>query len=162
MQSPRAGAGALSGPWVIGQGQQGWPASTRKKDSMSASVPKSPSPLKSAESHAGQQKPAKQRKNASMSASVPTSPSWLKSEDPQTTVNGTLTLTATLVAGLAAVGALKRAIEAAPSVGGTFAVKRKLYIVPQRIALALAAGEKERGAKVMALPAMVLVQSRLS
>src|SRR3954463_10064445 len=56
------------------------PASTRKKLSISASVPKSPSLLKSADPHEAQQFPAKHAKNASMSASVPISPSPLKSE----------------------------------------------------------------------------------
>src|SRR4051812_21176535 len=63
--------------------QQAPPARTRKNDSMSASVAESPSALKSAESHAGQQLPAMQAKKASMSASVAESPSWLKSAEPQ-------------------------------------------------------------------------------
>src|SRR5882724_1702738 len=46
---------------------------------MSASVPVSPSPLKSAEPQVGQQLPARQAKKASMSASVAVSPSRLKS-----------------------------------------------------------------------------------
>ena len=53
--------------------------------SISASVPTSPSPLKSAllvQGGAGQV-PAMQAKKASMSASVPTSPSQLKSALPQ-------------------------------------------------------------------------------
>src|SRR5688572_8305153 len=52
---------------------------------MSASVPESPSALKSAppEKHVGQQLPARHAKNASISASVPKSPSPLKSEVPQ-------------------------------------------------------------------------------
>src|SRR6185369_8597474 len=58
---------------------------TRKKASMSASVPESPSALKSAVEVQGAagQFPAMQAKNASMSASVPTSPSQLKSAEPQ-------------------------------------------------------------------------------
>src|SRR2546423_8572443 len=48
---------------------------------MSASVPISPSPLKSAEPHEAQQLPARHAKNDSMSASVPTSPSLLKSAE---------------------------------------------------------------------------------
>src|SRR4051794_35714366 len=67
----------------IGRGlsaaQHGPPASTRKKLSMSASAPTSPSPLKSGEPQAAQQLPARQAKNASMSASVAVSPSPLKS-----------------------------------------------------------------------------------
>src|SRR5262245_35576014 len=65
--------------------QQLPPPSTRKNASMSASVPTSPSALKSAllrQGHAGQL-PARHAKNASMSASVPTSPSQLKSASPQ-------------------------------------------------------------------------------
>src|SRR5262245_26091607 len=62
-----------------GGSQQGLPARTRKKDSMSESVPLSPSPLKSGEPQAGQQAPPRQAKKASMSASLPTSPSPLKS-----------------------------------------------------------------------------------
>ena len=52
---------------------------------MSASVPTSPSPLKSAPLVHGAlgQVPARQAKNDSMSASVPTSPSQLKSALPQ-------------------------------------------------------------------------------
>src|SRR3954447_15039316 len=67
-----------------GAAQQFPPASTRKKLSMSASVPVSPSALKSAEPLHGAagQVPARQRKNASMSASVPMSPSQLKSALP--------------------------------------------------------------------------------
>ena len=70
-------AGALSGAararrW---NAQQDPPASTRKKDSMSASVPMSPSPLKSAVPQVTQQLPPRQAKKASMSASVPRSPS---------------------------------------------------------------------------------------
>ncbi len=59
--------------------QHGPPAKTRKKASMSASVPRSPSLLKSALKQWAQQFPPRQAKNASMSASVPTSPSPLKS-----------------------------------------------------------------------------------
>src|SRR5262245_65261575 len=59
--------------------QQAPPARTRKKDSMSASVPVSPSPLKSAEAQVGQQVPARQAKKVWMSRSVPVSPSLLKS-----------------------------------------------------------------------------------
>src|SRR5881394_1240970 len=61
--------------------QQGPPASTRKKLSMSASVATSPSPLKSADPQPGQQFPARQAKKASMSASVAVSPSPLKSAE---------------------------------------------------------------------------------
>src|SRR5205807_7713206 len=65
--------------------QQFPPASTRKNASMSASVPTSPSPLKSLllGQGGGGQLPARQAKNASISASVPTSPSQLKSAVPQ-------------------------------------------------------------------------------
>src|ERR1044071_278260 len=68
-----------------GAGQQGPPARTRKKASISASVPKSPSALKSAllVQGSGGHVPARQEKNASMSASVPRSPSQLKSALPQ-------------------------------------------------------------------------------
>jgi hypothetical protein len=57
--------------------QQAPPASTRKNASISASVPTSPSPLKSAPplKHVPQQLPARHAKNASMSWSVPESPS---------------------------------------------------------------------------------------
>src|SRR5947209_4498191 len=48
---------------------------------MSASVPTSPSALKSAVPQAVQQLPARQAKKASMSASVPMSPSLLKSAE---------------------------------------------------------------------------------
>src|SRR2546421_12125193 len=67
-----------------GLAQQVPPASTLKNASMSASVPTSPSPLKSAElvHGAAGQVPAKHEKNDSMSASVPTSPSQLKSAVP--------------------------------------------------------------------------------
>ncbi len=52
---------------------------------MSASVPMSPSPLKSAEfvQGAAGQDPARQAKKAEMSESVPMSPSQLKSAVPQ-------------------------------------------------------------------------------
>src|SRR5262245_33109406 len=65
--------------------QQCPPASTRKKASMSASVPISPSLLKSASLSQGGlgQVPAMQAKKASISASVPMSPSQLKSALPQ-------------------------------------------------------------------------------
>src|SRR5262245_6172659 len=61
------------------------PASTRKKASMSASVPTSPSPLKSAvEAHGAEgHVPARQAKKLSISASVPTSPSQSKTAEPQ-------------------------------------------------------------------------------
>src|SRR5436190_3653367 len=58
------------------------PASTRKNASMSASVPRSPSPLKSG-LQVGQHVPDRQEKKSSMSASVPISPSPLKSALPQ-------------------------------------------------------------------------------
>src|SRR5262245_13213006 len=64
--------------------QQAPPARTRKKASMSASVPVSPSELKSAllvQGAAGQV-PARHAKKASMSESVPVSPSQLKSALP--------------------------------------------------------------------------------
>src|SRR5205814_8836819 len=56
------------------QSQHGPPPSTLKNDSMSASVPISPSALKSAEPQVLQQLPPRQAKKASMSASVPMSP----------------------------------------------------------------------------------------
>src|SRR5262249_2292968 len=63
--------------------QQKPPARTLKNASMSASVPTSPSALKSAVPQVSQQLPPRHAKNASMSASVPTSPSLLKSALPQ-------------------------------------------------------------------------------
>jgi Lipid A 3-O-deacylase (PagL) len=73
--------------------QQVPPPSTRKKASMSVSVPRSPSPLKSAVlgQGAGGQVPARHAKNASMSASVPRSPSQLKSALPHPPPGGRLT-----------------------------------------------------------------------
>src|SRR5262245_40905158 len=65
---------------------------------MSASVPMSPSPLKSAllgQGGAGQLPPM-QAKKASMSASVPTSPSQLKSALPQVGCGGSQVLGATV------------------------------------------------------------------
>src|SRR3954468_10973159 len=61
------------------------PPSTRKNDSISASVPMSPSALKSAELVQGApgHEPERQAKKASMSESVPMSPSQLKSALPQ-------------------------------------------------------------------------------
>lgn len=61
--------------------QHGPPPNTRKNASISASVPTSPSLLKSAPpgKHVGQQFPPTHAKNASISASVPASPSPLKS-----------------------------------------------------------------------------------
>src|SRR5262245_56816138 len=61
------------------------PPSTLKKASMSASVPTSPAPLKSAVLVQGGlgQLPPRQAKKDSMSASVPTSPSQSKSALPQ-------------------------------------------------------------------------------
>src|SRR4051812_5328000 len=69
--------------------QQFPPPSTRKKASMSASVPTSPSALKSAEfAHgASGHVPDRHAKNASMSPSVPTSPSQLKSAVPHATAS---------------------------------------------------------------------------
>ena len=65
--------------------QQLPPASTLKNAAMSASVPTSPSPLKSAEfvQGAAGQVPDRHAKKALMSASVPMSPSQLKSAEPQ-------------------------------------------------------------------------------
>src|SRR5215471_7498650 len=80
--SPTSRAQGLS-PWVFLLHQQGPPASTRKNASMSASVPVSPSPLKSALPQVSQQLPARHAKKASISASVPVSPSPLKSALPQ-------------------------------------------------------------------------------
>src|SRR5262245_15546383 len=77
-------------------------------------------------------------KNASMSASVPTVPSWLKSADPQPRP-GAGTMTVRLVAVDTAVGGLNSPTLAVPlAEGATLAVNRKLYIVPQRTALAFA------------------------
>src|SRR5262249_40882267 len=75
--------------------QQGPPPRTRKKLSMSASVPMSPSWLKSAELVQGGwgQVPAMHRKKASMSASVPTSPSQLKSGESQPPPGGATVMT---------------------------------------------------------------------
>src|SRR4051812_41219679 len=64
---------------LVARSQQAPPPSTLKNASISASVPTSPSRLKSALAHVVQQLPARQAKKASMSASVPTSPSPLKS-----------------------------------------------------------------------------------
>src|ERR1051325_9211729 len=76
--APHATAEAARAP---GSSQQAPPASTLKHASMSASVPTSPSLLKSALPHAAQQLPATHAKKISMSASVPTSPSLLKSAE---------------------------------------------------------------------------------
>src|SRR5690349_24057883 len=69
----------------MGEIQHVPPARTLKKASMSASVPVSPSALKSAElvQGAAGQLPARHAKKDSMSASVPVSPSQLKSAEPQ-------------------------------------------------------------------------------
>src|SRR5438874_3089249 len=78
-------AKAMAGLLASDSLQQLPPARTLKNASISASVPTSPSALKSAvELHgvAGQF-PARHAKKASISASVPTSPSQLKSALPQ-------------------------------------------------------------------------------
>src|ERR1051325_6376652 len=81
----RPGPSDPSGARTVESHQQAPPPSTRKKLSMSASVPMSPSALKSALAWQGAagQAPARHEKKASMSASVPTSPSQLKSALPQ-------------------------------------------------------------------------------
>src|SRR4051812_7480731 len=111
--------------------QQGFPASTLNNDSRSASVPTSPSLLKSALfAHGGiGQLPARQAKKLSISASVPTSPSQLKSALPQTSTRrlGVGIPTLTRAAGLFAVAGLKRLSVTTPVVlGSKLAVKRKL------------------------------------
>src|SRR6185436_19501417 len=83
---PRLPAAALCRCLACPRGdQQLPPARTLKNASMSASVPTSPSALKSALLVHGAegQLPAMQAKKDSMSASVPVSPSQLKSAEPQ-------------------------------------------------------------------------------
>src|SRR5262245_50869478 len=99
-QQPHAGLRAHATVSTLTSGvgttrrQHAPPASMRKKASMSASVPTSPSPSKSAVLVQGAegQLPAMQAKKASISESVPTSPSQLKSTEPQREPRPTKTL----------------------------------------------------------------------
>src|SRR5262245_9785933 len=73
------GVGIACGTTVSARGQHGPPASTRKNDSLSASVAEPRWLWKSGPGQRAQQLPARQAKKASMSASVEASPSPLKS-----------------------------------------------------------------------------------
>src|SRR5262245_33499675 len=118
-------------------GQQGPPERTRKKLSMSESVPVAPSPVKSAVLVPGAagQEPERQAKNDSMSESVPTAPSQLKSAVPQVGVLGTGMPATSSEVGWSAVPGLNRATAACPVTGATLTVKPMLNISPQRNAL---------------------------
>src|SRR5262249_7443938 len=135
------GAGPAARPWVftIASTQHVPPPRTRKNASISASVPMSPSRLKSAvlvQGAAGQL-PAMQAKNDSMSASVPVSPSQLQSAEPHCGGTfGTGTPPALSAVGAPTAPGLNSPIVAVPVTGATFAVNPKLNVSAQRRALA--------------------------